>query len=890
MDMSPSASPHQPRASRQPSRRPTVRRATLALEQLEDRCLLNCTTISGFVFHDTNNNGLFDPGETPLANSQVRLVNSANSVIGTATTDANGYYLFNYDATIDVTPTTTAGASTVFSVNKTNQIQVGSLPQFNPALGTLTEVDLSISGQISSRIQVENRDPSPTAITGTVAGKVAVAGPDFNTTIATTSSSQTFSASGFDGQLDYAGSSGRDFGWVTVPGSSTFALNSASALADYTGTGQVTVYENATANSAATGGGNLTASINSTGGATISVVYHYIPENCIAPGAYTIVQTVQPQGYLPGKVSSNGVVLPGSIGTRAIQVNLPDNGNLTNNDFGHLIPAKVGGFVYYDVNNDGIKAAGEPGIRGATVILTGTDLNGGIVNVTQTTVAAGPWQGLYYFQDLLPGTYAITETQPGGYADGKDTIGSQGGVTSNDVFSGVVLAEGTNGINNNFGEILPADVAIVKTASPTTVAVGAPVTYTLTITNNGPAAASNLVVQDQIPAGETFDLATSGGWVMSLANGILTATLPGLANGASSVITIHVHAPQTVGIFPNTATVSSSTPDSNPNNNTSQAAITTVQGKIDSSSGSLDVTVSIPRTLQFVSKSQFIPGPGSTGPDAYVIGADNALYKHNDVAGWKKLGDNLRSVQAVAEPATGNVVVFAVTTAGGLYRYDAAAGWSQLGAAGTIRAISGGTDPAGRADVFVMTAGSGLSEYTTTGWSTVAIPGQVQSVVAADQGRAVVVLADGSVFGFNVSYGWYRLTSAGFAQSIALSADEYGNLAILAVSNGGALYRHDDATGWISLSAPGTVNSVSGGTDSHGYTDVVAVMLDGSLDKYSPQTGWQTLVSPGGGIAVACATDDDFVFASTTDGSFLEYSREFGWQRLTSSAFVHLPG
>src|SRR5262249_50105220 len=84
-------------------------------------------------------------------------------------------------------------------------------------------------------------------------------------------------ASSWDGVNDFGGTSGRDFGNLSVPGSRTITLTSAAALADYTGSGTVTMTETAAANSAATGGGNLLARISSTSPATITVVYHYTP-------------------------------------------------------------------------------------------------------------------------------------------------------------------------------------------------------------------------------------------------------------------------------------------------------------------------------------------------------------------------------------------------------------------------------------------------------------------------------------------------------------------------------------------------------------------------------------------------------------------------------------
>src|SRR5476651_1409276 len=71
----------------------------LNVEALEDRVTPTTVTntISGFVYYDANANGLFDPGETPIANNTVQLQNSSGTIIGTTTTDATGFYQFNND-------------------------------------------------------------------------------------------------------------------------------------------------------------------------------------------------------------------------------------------------------------------------------------------------------------------------------------------------------------------------------------------------------------------------------------------------------------------------------------------------------------------------------------------------------------------------------------------------------------------------------------------------------------------------------------------------------------------------------------------------------------------------------------------------------------------------
>jgi hypothetical protein len=98
--------------------------------------------------------------------------------------------------------------------------------------------------------------------------------------------------------------------------------------------------------------------------------------------------------------------------------------------------------------NNGVFDAGEPPIPGATVTLTGvTDTGTAVTRVTTTDAT-----GFYKFAGLDDGLYNLTETQPAGWIDGKDTIGTPGGTTLNDSFANIRLKD-TDGVNNNFGEL-----------------------------------------------------------------------------------------------------------------------------------------------------------------------------------------------------------------------------------------------------------------------------------------------------------------------------------------------------------------------------------------------------------------------------------------------------
>src|SRR5438105_9108352 len=80
-----------------------------ACEGLEGRRLPSTTSISGYVFHDANNNGLYQTGDAPIAGNTLELfrgTNVAGTPIATAVSDANGFYQFTADSTVSQTPAT----------------------------------------------------------------------------------------------------------------------------------------------------------------------------------------------------------------------------------------------------------------------------------------------------------------------------------------------------------------------------------------------------------------------------------------------------------------------------------------------------------------------------------------------------------------------------------------------------------------------------------------------------------------------------------------------------------------------------------------------------------------------------------------------------------------
>ncbi len=120
-------------------------------------------------------------------------------------------------------------------------------------------------------------------------------------------------------------------------------------------------------------------------------------------------------------------------------------------------PASFSGLVFEDFNDDGEVDFGERGIAGVTVRLQGTDDLGRSIDMTTAAEA----NGLYQFNWLRKGSYTITETQPGGYTQGINSIGTAGGTKAADQFF-IELGKGIDGLNYNFGERPPAGAGVQK--------------------------------------------------------------------------------------------------------------------------------------------------------------------------------------------------------------------------------------------------------------------------------------------------------------------------------------------------------------------------------------------------------------------------------------------
>lgn len=176
---------------------------------------------------------------------------------------------------------------------------------------------------------------------------------------------------------------------------------------------------------------------------------------------YKILQE-QPEKYLNGKItpgtvsgSASGIAVRDANEIHTIYVGLQGVG--IDYDFGELIktnppktPGSLSGTVYA---YDPAVGPNDPNGTGiANVTLTLWKLVGDHYVAVATTQTA--WNGTYTFTGLDAGeTYRITETQPEGYNDGADRVGSLGGqLKVSDDMTDILVGSDQHGTGYDFGE------------------------------------------------------------------------------------------------------------------------------------------------------------------------------------------------------------------------------------------------------------------------------------------------------------------------------------------------------------------------------------------------------------------------------------------------------
>jgi uncharacterized repeat protein (TIGR01451 family) len=390
-------------------------------------------SISGTIYADTNNNGAKDAGENGIpvsafaSSPQLRLTGTdinGNAVNLTTNVDANGAYSFTnlapstsgYTVTEEVQPT---GYADGLDRNGIGNVIAGS--------GGRAAPESIVVGAVSAGQALTNRDFGE-LLSATLAGSVFLDG-------------------NANAVRDAGETSGLAGAVIKLTGTDTFgnAITACQVTTDATGAFS---FPDA---------GNAVASCHVLQGGT------YVLTETPPPGFTHTGVTIGSLGGSAGAASGAGTPSVGAGVTSVSNIVIAPGGAGTAYNFGETGQG-FAGYVYVDRNNNNTRDAGETGIPGVTVTLSGTTATSQNVCALITCTATTDASGNFLIADV-PGSngtgYTLTEqsqtTAPlSAYGDGQDGAGTVGGTTrgtaGNDVITGIVLATGELGSNYRFGE------------------------------------------------------------------------------------------------------------------------------------------------------------------------------------------------------------------------------------------------------------------------------------------------------------------------------------------------------------------------------------------------------------------------------------------------------
>ncbi len=284
-------------------------------------------------------------------------------------------------------------------------------------------------------------------------------------------------------------------------------------------------------------------------------------------------------------------------------------------DLGVAVLGSIHGFAYDDLDADGVYDDGvDSPLEGVEFALSGSNGLGGAVMATTTSAA----DGTFAFTGLVPsvdgagaGTgYTVTETVPAGAA-ATTAVTFSGDVSSR---RELVAFDGQAGLGPDdprlevsvgaalrFGTTTSADIEVTVAESVDPAVAGSGVgnlTYVVTATNNGPTAASGVVVSQALtlPAGVALESVTpsAGTWADP------EWRIGSLGNGASATLTIVLTV--AAGAEPGTDVI------------TSAAELTAVDDpEIDAGNDAASESTSIEREVDLVLVTTDSPDPWSPG-------------------------------------------------------------------------------------------------------------------------------------------------------------------------------------------------------------------------------------------------------------------------------------
>ena len=331
------------------------------------------------------------------------------------------------------------------------------------------------------------------------------------------------------------------------------------------------------------------------------------------------------------------------------------------------------------------------------------------------------------------------------------------------------------------------DLALTKTG-PTSVVAGSSITYTLTVTNNGPSPATGVMVRDPLPGSVTLVSATPSQGTCS-GTTTVTCSLGSLAYLASATVTLVVQ-PAGAGTINNTASVSSNAGDPAPTDNSATAT-----------------TVIPDFTLSVTPSSQTVAVGGAAGYTVTITGSEGFASSVQLSCSELPAGAACTFTPNPAPPGTSSL---ALSTSG-----STPAGTSTITVNGTSGSLSHSATTSLTVNACNKTyVGSGTWE-TAASWSPTGVPAS-SDVACINYGSAVTLASNPTIAALLLG-GTLTINSGTLTIASATTASVASGGAVLNL-NGGTL----SLAGSLVVQSGGAFNW-AGGTISGGGSTTIAV-------------------------------------------------------------------
>ncbi|RCK73937.1 MAG: carbonic anhydrase [Ignavibacteriae bacterium] len=411
------------------------------------------SSISGMKFNDLNGNGVKDEGEPPLANWKIKLTGTTTK---STFTDENGNYSFT---------NLMMGTYTI-----SESLQVGWVQTY-PSGGSYTVVlasGIDTSGfnfgnmQLNSISGMKFNDLNGNGIkdegeVGLAGWKIYLSGAKIDSTLTNTNGEYSFNNLMLG---SYTISEALQPGWLqTYPASPgiyevTFTEGGTFVTEKDFGNYQLASisgikFDDINANGVKDENEPVIEGwkiyLNGNADSVLTNENGQFSFSGLTLGTYVISEELQ-----PGWVQT----YPASPGTHTININ-SGGMNVTDKDFGNFKLGSISGMKFNDLNNNGLRDAGEPGIDNWKIYLSGAK------NDSTLTMLGGQ----YSFDNLMQGVYVVSEEVQTGWVQ---TMPASGNYT-------IEILSGVNSAGNDFGNFFPADTVKYRTFVSDSLAQAKPV-------------------------------------------------------------------------------------------------------------------------------------------------------------------------------------------------------------------------------------------------------------------------------------------------------------------------------------------------------------------------------------------------------------------------------